>query len=73
MRDLLAKFCSEVVRDVEIEPNLAPLTGEVLQPGANTADEARSDIRARGILRTAQDTFIDTRITNLNKVCFLRY
>ena len=68
VRDLLAKFCSEVVRDVEIEPKLAPLTGEVLQPGANTDDEARSDIRARGILRTAQDTFIDTRITNLNGV-----
>ena len=39
-----------------------------MQPGANTADEARSDIRARGIIRNAQDTFIDTKITNLNGV-----
>ena len=43
VRDLLANFCSEVVRDVEIEPKLASLNGEVLQTGANTADEARSD------------------------------
>ena len=45
-----------------------PLAGEILPRGTNIADEARSDIRARGILRTAQDTFIDARITNLNSV-----
>ena len=68
VRDLLAKFCGEVMRDVEIEPRLAPITGEVLQPGANLTDGARSDIRVRGIMRNAQDTFIDTRITTLNGV-----
>ena len=43
VRDLLANFCSKVVRDVEIEPKLASLNGEVLQTGANTANGTRSD------------------------------
>ena len=55
-----------MVRDEETESKLTPLTGEVLQPACNTTDETRGDIRARGIVRNAQDTFIDTRITNLN-------
>ena len=41
---LLANFCSDVIRNVEIESKLAPLAGVVLQTGANTAGESRSDI-----------------------------
>ena len=48
IRDLLAAAIDEVAYDVSTEPALAPLTGEVLPPSANSADDARVDIAARG-------------------------
>ena len=50
MRDLEAKLLSEVCRDVVIEPTLLPITGETFAlRTANTANEARLDISARGV------------------------
>ena len=50
LRDLTANMLSEVCKDVEVEPKLTPLTGKVLgSRTANTTDDARLDIRARGI------------------------
>ena len=49
IRDLTAKLLSEVCHDVQVEPHLQPLTGEVLHyRTAVLEDDARVDIRAAG-------------------------
>jgi hypothetical protein len=63
LRDLLATEMKKIVRDVETEPRLAPLTGETLYPrSAITTDDARSDIRARGFWCRQQNAFFDFRV-----------
>ena len=63
VRDLLAMDMKKILKDVETEPRLAPLTGESLQPrSANTRDDARSDIRARGFWCRQQNAFFDIRV-----------
>ena len=63
VRDLEASMLSEVCKDVVIEPQLTPLTGETFfHKTANTADEARLDISARGVWNTLDKTFFDVRI-----------
>ena len=58
---------SEVCKDVEIEPKLIPLTGEVLgRRTANTTNEARRDIRARGVWERGQQTFLNLRVFDPN-------
>ena len=58
IRDLEAKWLSEVCKDVAIEPSLQPLTGELLDLAtANSADNARLDIKARGFYRQGQVAF----------------
>ena len=48
-RDLLVATIGEVAHDVSIEPALTPTSGEPLPPNyANTTDDARVDIAARG-------------------------
>ena len=47
-RDLLAAVLKEVSYDVSSEPALAPLTGEAFPSSANSADDARVDIAAKG-------------------------
>ena len=50
LRDLATNKLSKVCKDVEIEPKLTVLTGEALgSRTANTTNEARLDIRARGV------------------------
>ncbi|KAG0714514.1 hypothetical protein GWK47_013998 [Chionoecetes opilio] len=49
VRDLTASMLREVCRDVSTEPTLLPLNGEHMQyMTANTANEARVDVSARG-------------------------
>ena len=49
VRDLTAKLLSEVCHDVQTEPHLQPLTGEILRyKSAVHEDDARVDIRAAG-------------------------
>ena len=43
-----------VVYDVSTEPAFSTLTGEVLPPSANSADDARVDIAARGFWRRCE-------------------
>lgn len=63
MRDLLATEMRQTLRDVEVEPNLAPLSTENLQPRcAVSNDEARSDIRARGFWSKLQNAYFDIRV-----------
>ena len=48
VRDFEAALLSKVCKDVETEPILQPVTGEVLPKTDAAGDEARPDVRARG-------------------------
>ena len=66
LRNFEAGLLNEVCRNVAIEPRLLPLTGEVLSlSSANTEDNARLDIKARGFFREGQTAYFDIRVTNL--------
>ena len=55
IRDFLAEKLSEVCSDVQIEPQLQPLEGEVFSTRTVlTGEHARPDIRARGFYRRGQ-------------------
>ena len=64
VRDFEAQFLTEICNDVEIEPPLQPLEGEIINGliGVN----AKPDVRARGFWREGQNAFFDVRITNTN-------
>ena len=63
VRDMIADHMKEAYRDVQVEPPLTALTGEVLQPrSSNSADDARSDIRVSGFWTRQQSAFFDVRI-----------
>ena len=49
VRDTLAEVLREVCSDVKVEPQLIPVTGEVLPAGSNVTDNARSDVSAVGL------------------------
>ena len=54
---------SEVCKDVQREPPLLPLSGEMFNlRSTNTASEARLDISAPGIWNTVNKTFFDVRV-----------
>ena len=63
LRNVTAKLLSECCKDVRIEPQLQPLTGETLA-SSNTSDEARLDISARGFWESYQMAFLDIRVFN---------
>ena len=70
LRDLTANMLSEVCRDIEIEPKLTPLTCEELgNRTANTTNEARLDIRARGVWERVQQVFLDLRVFDSTSRC----
>ena len=62
LRDTTANFISQVCKDVCIEPQLLPLSGEVLPPSSITADEARLDISARSFWTPLGRAFFDIRV-----------
>ena len=64
VRDMLAEMIDDVAYDVCVEPALQPLTGERLQSQANTEDEARLDVSARGFWQRGEMAFFDVRIFN---------
>ena len=62
-KDLFARCCSELFRDVGVEPLLEDLTGEVMRSGsAKVEQECRSDVRVRGFWRKGQDAFFEFRV-----------
>jgi len=48
VRDMFAPLVKDVCHVLEIEPKLQTLTGEVLISCANSSNEARLDVGARG-------------------------
>ena len=63
VRDLTASMLRETCQDVTIEPKLLPLDGEQLAHGtANSSNEARVDISARGFWTRGEKAFMDIRI-----------
>ena len=61
---VIAKIVDEVAYDVQIEPQLEPVTGEDLPASTNTEDEARLDIAARGFWQRGEKAFFDVRVFN---------
>ena len=50
LKDLTAQMLSKVCKDTEVDPKLTPLTGEdSYRRALNKTNEARLDIRARGV------------------------
>ncbi len=66
IRDLTANLLTEVCSDVQIEPDLQPLTGETLSfATSNSQDGARLDIAANGFWGGRYErTFFDVRVFN---------
>ena len=53
-----------MAHEVQIEPQLQPLTGESLQRHANTESEARLDVAARGFWQEHEMAIFDIRVFN---------
>ena len=67
IRNLTVELLNQVTKDVKIEPVLQSLTGETFdQRTANTSDDARLDISARGFWTKYQMAFSDVRVFDPN-------
>ena len=55
----------EVCHDVQVEPDLLPIEGDVSRSG-NTAEKARLDVAGIGVWGSYQRTYLDIRITHPN-------
>ena len=66
VRDLTGKLLSEVSHDVQVEPHLQPLSGEVLHHcSAVVEDDAGVEIRASSFWQCSHhNTFFDVRVFN---------
>ena len=64
VRDFEENLLKTTLNDVEVEPKLQKIDNEGLN--GLTGDDARPDIRARGVWRQGQNAFFDIRLTNTN-------
>ena len=62
LRDLTTNMSCRVCKDIETEPHSRT---------ANTTNEARLDIRARGVWERGQKGFLDLRVFDPNACCCL--
>ena len=58
----MANLLKDICHDVQVEPRLQILTGEILNSGANSSDEARLDVSVRGFWQRGQRAFYDVRV-----------
>ena len=64
-RDFEANLMRKVYTyDVETEPSLQPIKGEIIE--GVTGDEAKPDVRVRGVWRPGQNAFFCRTNTNSN-------
>ena len=66
VRNITSSLLSEVCKNVRVEPQLQPLTGESFAPSTTTGNEVRLDVCARGFWQIGQMTFSDVRVVNPN-------
>ncbi len=67
VKDFLTVLLDKTCVDVQAEPHLSTITTEQMRlKTANTEDESRLDIKARGFWRRGQTAFFDVRITHVN-------
>ena len=64
IRDFEANLIRKICNDVKVEPTLQPLDGEIIR--GVKGDDARVDIRGRGVWRPCQNAFFDVCVTNTN-------
>ena len=64
IRDFLQDKTSQIYHDVEKEYTLKPVEDQVLQPGANIAIGARTDLRIMGFTRDFVNTHFDVKVIN---------
>ena len=65
LRDTTVHLLTEVCKEVVVEPQLHPLSGESLEEKtANRSPEARLDVSARGFWIAGQKAFLDIRVFN---------
>ena len=64
VRDLFASLFKDVCHDIEVEPHLYTLTGDVLTSSANFSDEARLEISAHSFWQRGKRAFCDVRVLN---------
>ena len=67
IRHVTAELLNQVTKDLRIEQILRSLIGETFEkPTANTSDNARLDISARGLWTKWQMAFFDVRVVSPN-------
>ena len=66
LRDLEAEMLKLLRNDVQIEPVLQEINGDVLTPGTNRAADARLDIHASGFWERQGSAFFYVRVCYLN-------
>ena len=64
MKELIGHIAGYLYCDVEIEPNLLPMTGETLHHSAKQQPDARLDISVRGFWQREERAFADVKIFN---------
>ena len=65
IRDVFANLMDDVCHDVQIEPKLQSLDGEIFSSNSTTNDDARLDIKANGLWGSRFNrTFFDMKIFN---------
>ena len=64
VREFEANLLETTLNDVEVEPKLQKIDNEELN--GLTGDDARPDIRARGVWKQGQNAFFDIHLTNAN-------
>ena len=64
VRDTFAELIGEVCKDVRVEPQLLPVTGEDLPFGTILEDGARSDVSAVGLWQPLSRAFLDIKVCN---------
>ena len=70
IRDLEAALLGTVCKDVQTEPPLQQINGEVLNNGANTSRDARLDIMARGFWERQRSAYFDVRVFHPYADCY---
>ena len=59
-----------MMQEVQIEPVLQEINGEVLTPGTKRAADSRLNIHARGFLERQDSAFFDVRVCYPNAVSY---